>query len=153
MDEYKLKVLISRDRAFELLDIMKECKTEALDVPPIPLSAVEDFLAKKRDNLFTFAINGKDFMEVKANRESAEQFRALMITSNVEEFELAPILATNIDAFLSEERDDILTLTFRMGVTENPEGEEAEAVAEAAPEAPKPKATKKKKAAAEAADV
>jgi hypothetical protein len=127
METYELKVLIGKEKAFELLDIMKECGVDRIDLPPIPMTAVQAFLDGDRPEIYRFAVDGRDFMEARANKKSAEQFKALMQSANMEEFELAPVLLGNIDSFLQEKRDDIMTMSFELA-TEPKEKEEATAV-------------------------
>lgn len=111
LEQFKIEIVADRKKADELYSMMVNSESEYLDLPPIALTAVKDYLDEKRDNLWEVTINDKVFLTVKADKDAAEALLKMVKGAGEEQFPLAALPAKNLRAFVQGQRQNVATLT------------------------------------------
>lgn len=112
MDLDKLKVfMISlnsiKEQAEFIKDLIVSHGAEALNLPAVPVSAIQDFIDDKRSNLWEITINGDVYITVNGDKESAETLLTLVTSAGQNEFVMEPLQLVNVEDYLLGKRDNV----------------------------------------------
>jgi hypothetical protein len=124
LEEYKVEIIADKKRADNLFSILSNHEMDNLDLPPIPLGVIKDFISGKRSNLWEVAINGETYLDIVADKKSAGALVEMVEGAGREDFPLAPLPATNLRAFVSGQRDNVATIEIRKNLDVKPRPKE-----------------------------
>lgn len=113
MDEFKIEILAEKRKADELYSMLVNANATSLGIPAIPVSAVKDFLEGNREDIWEVVVNDKAYLTVTADRPSAAAFLEMLEDTGDEEFEVHPLPAENLRAYVQGQRSTVATLQIR----------------------------------------
>lgn len=111
---YTIEVKSDKDKATFVRDLILKHKSNAFEVPAVPKTAVEDFIAGKRKNIWEVTINEITMLTVEGDEVAAKTLLNMINTAKVEELEFAPIPVEYFEAFIAGNRDNVLQLDMKI---------------------------------------
>ena len=118
MDFFKLRITATKAKAKTLLALMEERQLSELELPAIPMEAIDSFLAGERKNLWEVTINGETLITVAAKKDDATALKMMLGQMGAVDCVLAPIMYDNVVAFIDGERDTLALLEIMRGTEE-----------------------------------
>lgn len=112
-EEFKVELTADLKKADELFSICSNEEMEFVPLPPLPISAVKDFLDGKRSNLYEVTLNGETYLTIQADKESALALLKMVKDADEEEFPLAMLPVQNLRAFVQGQRTNVANLRIR----------------------------------------
>lgn len=122
LQTFTVKLNSSKEQAQFVKDIIASRGAEALNLPAIPVSAIQDFIDGKRPNLWEITINGNVCVTVDSNKDAAEALVTLITAAGQTEFGLEPLPLINLSDYLLDKRDNV----GQFEMVHNPEAEPKE---------------------------
>lgn len=104
---YKIEINSSIAQAEFVKSVMEQQGAVGLDLPSIPIMAIQDFVDDKRDNLWEITINGNVCLTVNGDKDSAEILLMFLQSADAVEFNMHPLLIDNVKDFLAGNRPNV----------------------------------------------
>ena len=113
LEKFKVEITADKRKADELYSLLSNAESDFMDLPPVPVTAIKDFLEDKRDNLWQVTLDDEVYLTVMSDKPSASALLKMVKGAGVEDFPLAPLPAKNLRAFVNGQRDSVATLEIR----------------------------------------
>lgn len=113
LEEFKIELVSDMKKADALYSILSNSELEFLDLPPIPIEAIKDFIQGNRKTLWEITVNGEVYLTLVSDQPSASALLKMVKDAGVEEFPLAPLPAKNLRAFVNKQRKNVAQLDIR----------------------------------------
>lgn len=113
LEYFEIKVTADKRKADELYSIMSNLGTQEVPMPPIPITAMKDFIDGKRPNLFEVTVNDEVYLTFEASNDSASALVKMVKSAGVEEFPVAPLPIKHLRAFVQGQRENVSLLEIR----------------------------------------
>jgi hypothetical protein len=112
-EEFEVEIVTDKKKADFLYSLLVNNELPALELPPVPISAIKDFIEDTRANIWEVTINGEVHLTVTANKEAAMTLLKMVQAAGAEEFPLAPLPAENLRNFVNGQRANVGRLEIR----------------------------------------
>lgn len=113
LEEYRIEIIAEKKKADNLFSILTNHEMDTLDLPPIPLNAIKDYIRDKRPNIWEVTIDGETILTIKGDKKSAGALVEMVEGASREDFPLAPLPSSNLRAFVNGQRDNVATIEIR----------------------------------------
>jgi hypothetical protein len=124
VEEYKVEIVAKKKQADQLFSILSNHEMDNLDLPPVPLAAIKDFIGNKRANLWEVTIDGETFLTLECDKKSAGALVEMVEGAGREDFPLAPLPSANLRSFVNGQRDNVATIEIRKNLDVKPRPKE-----------------------------
>jgi len=113
LEEFKVEIVSDKKKADQLFSILTNHEMDDIDLPPIPISSIKDFITGKRANIWEVTINGELYMSIVGDKASAGALVEMVEGAGREDFPLAPLPASNLRDFVNGQRDNVARIDIR----------------------------------------
>ena len=107
LKQYKIELVSTKENALYVKDVLISLGADGMNLPPIPVTAIKNFIEGKRDNLWEITINGIVRVTVKGEKDAAEVLLTLLDTADKDVFDMEPLQLSNIESFIANERENV----------------------------------------------
>ena len=110
---YKVEFIPLPGAAEKLKQALESRELQAAHLESIPISCIQDFIDGNRSNIWVVKMGDEPVIEVKAERETAEEMLEMCRAVEKKEFAVADLLLDNVSAFLDGTRSNLIELSIR----------------------------------------
>ena len=102
-----------KKEADELYSMLSNMGLEHMDMPPIPLEAMKDYMDDKKSVLWEVTINDKTYLTFEANREAVAALMKMVKGAGEEVFPVPPLPKKNLRAYVNGQRENVALMELR----------------------------------------
>lgn len=113
LEEYKVEIVSDPKKADQLYSLLINLELDALELPPLPITAIKDFIDERRNTLWDITVDGEEMLHLVCDKEAASVLLKMVKDAGVEEFPLAPLPSNNLRAFVRKQRNNVAQLDIR----------------------------------------
>ena len=130
LEYFEVTITANKREADELYSMLTNMGLDHMEIPPIPVSAMKDFIDGKREKLWDVTVNDKVYLTFEGTPDAVSALIKLVKGAGVEQFPIAPLPAEHLRAYVNGQRDNVGLLEIRRNkdvrVRVKPEKEETD---------------------------
>ena len=107
---FKAEIRMTKEGAEYVLDVLEEAGLEDLTPESIPMSALLDFIAGKRKNIWEITVNGNTVMDVVTTKKGAQAMVEMVKEKGGDKFPLVPIPMDNFVGVVQGKNKNVMTI-------------------------------------------
>lgn len=113
LEYFEVKVTASKKDADELYSMLSNMGLDSLDIPPIPVEAMKDYMDDKKSVLWEVTINDKTYLTFEATREAVAALMKMVKGAGEDKFPVPPLPSKNLRAFVNGQREHVAMMELR----------------------------------------
>jgi hypothetical protein len=113
LEYFEVKVTAGKKEADELYSMLSNMNLDHMDMPPIPLEAMRDYMEDKKSVLWEVTINDKTYLTFEAAREAVAALMKMVKGAGEDKFPVPPLPAKNLRAYVNGQRENVALMELR----------------------------------------